>query len=74
MDKTNFGSLISKLADELPTMDDSYQNDTPLDEEEGHTPKSMTPPPKFDSLEKGGSASATLKSPAKLLSSLSFKK
>ena len=61
MDKANFGSLISKLADDLP---DPYPYNDGQDEiNEG---KSITPPPGFDEAanedkKKSPSRSATLR-------------
>jgi len=74
MDKSNFGSLISKLVDDLPT--NPYINeDGEIEMEEG---KSITPPPGFDEAASEAdpslSRSATLRSPNKLKSMLSIGK
>lgn len=48
MDKTNFGALISQLADDLPEYPSSYEDDDQVDSEEKDPDKNVTPPPGFD--------------------------
>lgn len=72
MEKQNFGDLLKKLCDDLP----DYSGRS-IDEEDNDQDKSVTPPPDFADIEKKGespSNSATLKSPSKLKSMLSFRK
>jgi len=74
MDKSNFGSLINKLVDDLP-MNPYINDDGEIEMEEG---KSITPPPGFDEAaseqDPSLSRSTTLKSPNKLKSMLSIGK
>ena len=77
MEKANFGTLISKLVDDLPA------NPYIDDDDEIEQGKSITPPPGFDEVTEKDpdnkneslSRSATLKSPHKMWPSLkSFKR
>jgi len=74
MDKSNFGSLITKLVDDLP-INPYINDDGEIEMEEG---KSITPPPGFDEAaseqDPSLSRSTTLKSPNKLKSMLSIGK
>lgn len=74
MDKSNFGSLITKLVDDLP-MNPYINDEGEIEMEEG---KSITPPPGFDEAaseqDPSLSRSTTLKSPNKLKSMLSIGK
>jgi len=74
MDKSNFGSLINKLVDDLP-INPYINDDGEIEMEEG---KSITPPPGFDEAaseqDPSLSRSTTLKSPNKLKSMLSIGK
>jgi hypothetical protein len=74
MDKTNFGSLISKLADDLPDYPEDEEDDSEM-----ANGKSITPPPDFedanmDKKPASHSTASTFRSPAKLKSMLSFRK
>ena len=70
MEKSNFGALMAKLAEDLP--DYPYRDEEDLEDDEIEQGKSITPPPGFDEAnsENSPSRSATLK----LKSKFSFRK